>query len=309
MLALPALAVAWAVYGDRRARTAVPAACLGVAGFAAVWLAIEAVKRYLVGGSLTGQVASLGNQVCFDPRSLPGRIVSVLTDALPVLYGGTRMNLQDLRLDTPAVAGSPMVGWLVAAAVILMVSRIVWSIRASPPRNTAGGFGVYLACIGLFTVCVYPLSCNIVPGGAPLLRYLLLALLLPTGCFVAFMHHERRRSLRAAVTAVFVVWGAANTVDNVRVIRATADRPPLDERRALVTYLLDHHVRYARAIYWDAYVLDFLSRERVIVSSVDVIRVPEYQRLVDAHASAAVTLVRLPCRGGDQVASWCVQGP
>jgi hypothetical protein len=74
-------------------------------------------------------------------------------------------------------------------------------------------------------------------------------------------------------------------------------------------YLVNHRIRYARAIYWDAYVLDFLTRERVIAASVDVIRIDDYQRQVDEHAANAVLLERLPCEGGVRVASWCVKGP
>jgi len=76
-----------------------------------------------------------------------------------------------------------------------------------------------------------------------------------------------------------------------------------------VDYLIGQRIRYARAIYWDAYVVDFLSGERVITASIDVIRIPEYQKQVDEHAYAAVNLERLPCTGARRIASWCVTGP
>jgi len=106
-----------------------------------------------------------------------------------------------------------------------------------------------------------------------------------------------------------LVWSAANLADTVRVMRTAVADPPLNEHRALVDYLLSHRVRYARAIYWDAYVVDFLSRERVITASTDVVRIPEYQEEVDAHAPDAVMLQRMPCEGTERVASWCVQKP
>jgi hypothetical protein len=177
--------------------------------------------------------------------------------------------------------------------------------RASPDD----GLGAYLAWIGLFTACVYPLSCNVILHAPPLLRYLLLALLLPVGLFAAFMQRERSRALRNIVAGVFVVWGAVNLWDNVRVVREALRDPPGSEHRALVDYLLQQRIRYARAIYWDAYMVDFLSGERVVAASVDVIRIPEYQKLVDEHADAAVNLERLPCSGPRRVASWCVTGP
>jgi hypothetical protein len=217
--------------------------------------------------------------------------------------------LRDFRMDATLAAGSPVVGWMLSAAIALMLARIAWAWLESKRTSIMGdqAFGLYLACIGLFTACAYPLSCNIIPGGAPLLRYLLLGLLLPVGCFAAFLRTETSRALRASVAGVFVLWAAANLVDNARLIRSTAAEPPLNERRALANYLVDHHIRYAQGIYWDAYVLDFLSRERVIVASIDVIRIPEYQQMVDAHASNTYNLARLPCEGGEKVASWCVQ--
>jgi hypothetical protein len=198
---------------------------------------------------------------------------------------------------------------MIAAAIALMLVRVGWALPWSKRSNIPGNqaFGWYLGCIGLLTACAYPLSCNVIPGGAPLLRYLLLGLLLPIGCFAAFIGNEPSPTLRAVVAGVFVVWAAANLVDNVRLIRTTVANPPLNERRALTNYLLDHQIRYAQAIYWDAYVLDFLSRERVTVASVDVIRIPEYQRMVEAHSSLTYNLARLPCEGGEKVASWCVQ--
>ena len=128
-------------------------------------------------------------------------------------------------------------------------------------------------------------------------------------------YSETRRSLRrewrwrAIVAGAFVIWAAANFVDNVRLIRLAAVEPPLDERRALTDYLIDHHIRYARAIYWDAYMIDFLSRERVITSSIDTIRIPEYQKEVDDHGDAAVVLERVPCEGPVKVGAWCVGQP
>ena len=57
-----------------------------------------------------------------------------------------------------------------------------------------------------------------------------------------------------------------------------------------------------------AYAIDFLSRERVIVASADLVRIPDYQQRVDEHGVSAYNLPRIPCRG-EQVASWCIQPP
>ena len=82
-----------------------------------------------------------------------------------------------------------------------------------------------------------------------------------------------------------------------------------DERRALSDYLTTNHIRYARAIYWDAYVVDFLSRERVILTPTDNLRISSYDERVRAHAASAVVLRRAPCSGGTAFASWCIDDP
>jgi hypothetical protein len=156
---------------------------------------------------------------------------------------------------------------------------------------------------------VYPIACSANTAMYPIIRYLNLALLLPVGCYAVFMALERSRRLRAAVTAAFVMWAAANLADNVRQIRAAAVAPLPNPHRDLTNFLLSHQFRYARANYWDAYVVAFMSNERVIVSSFGPTRIPEYERLVDENRDTAVHIERQPCQGWTEVAAWCVQLP
>jgi len=210
-------------------------------------------------------------------------------------------------MNTPLVTGHAAVGWLIAAALIVMMLRM---LVAHPRQRNVGpdsSFGAYLAWVGALTACIYPLSCNVILGAPPILRYLLLGILLPVGCCAAFLRSEPSPNQRAAIAGIFVVWAAVNLFDHMRLIRSTVANPPLNEHRVLADYLIGHRIRYARASYWDAYVVDFLSRERVIVASWDLIRIQDYQRQVDEHAAEAVLLERLPCEGGERVASWCIK--
>ena len=307
--AIPALLIVERRHGSVLTREHLRRWTLMMAGFAVVWLVVDDLRMHLSGEALALQAASLRGQMCFDPRELGPRAVSVLTRALPVLFGGLRAPLVAFRMNTPLVAGHAAVGWLVAAALAVVFTRLI----VSRPREQAAGqrsdFGAYLMWIGVFAACAYPLSCNLSPGDPPILRYLLIALLLPVGSAAMFLARESSRSARTFVAAAFVLWAAINLVDHVRLIRASAIETPWNDHRALADYLVNNHIRYARATYWDAYKLDFLSRERVIVASFDVVRIEEYQRSVEQHADAAVTLARLPCTGGPTVASWCIQPP
>jgi hypothetical protein len=304
---LPSLVIVEAATGELSDRTTLRRAAWIAAGFGIVWLAVDAIKLRQSGASLGLQATSLAGQMCLAPDEWWGRAASVFTEALPALFGGTFTRLADFRMNTPVTAGSAAVGWMVTIALLGMTARLLLSWFSSRRLDRRDGFAVYLGLVAVFVVCAYPLSCNIIPGQPPLLRYILLGLLLPVGCFAVFMRHERSRALRAAAAGVFILWGAANFAGNVGLIQASVKEPPSHEHRVLADYLVNHHIEYARAIYWDAYAVDFLARERVIVASVDVIRIVDYQRRVDEHALSAVTLRRLPCTGGETVASWCVQ--
>jgi hypothetical protein len=317
---LPALVLVEAGRAELWSRANALRAARALAGFALVWLVVDDAKMHLMGGGLVGQAASLGGQMCTTVPDLVVRARALATEAVPILYGGRALPLAEVRLTSSLVAGSPLVGWLVAATLAMMLVRLVIArlkgSRSTSPKERGpfrraddAGLGAYLAWVGFFTTCAYPLSCNVMLGAPPLLRYLLLALLLPIGLFAAFMQREQSRALRTIAVSVFVLWGAANLWDNARLIREALHDPPGSEHRALTDYLLEQRIRYARAIYWDAYVVDFLSGERVIVASVDTFRIPEYQKRVEEHADAAVNLERIPCDGPRRVASWCVTGP
>jgi hypothetical protein len=140
-------------------------------------------------------------------------------------------------------------------------------------------------------------------------RYFHLALLFPIGCFAAFLAWEPSPRLRNVAIAAFVIWGAANAADSVRVIRAAYVNPQPDPHGELTAFLLSHQIRYARAKYWDAYAIDFLSRERITVGSWGPVRIPEYEDDVDAHRDAAVNIERMPCEGQLRVAGFCIQLP
>jgi hypothetical protein len=295
-------------------RENVARAAWAAAGFALVWLIVDDLKLHLTGGGLMAQAASLGGQMCTTGPELAQRVRALVFEAIPILYGGSRMPLAAATLTSSISAGSSLVGVMVAATLALMVARLAMMAFAEKREGSSRatideGLGGYLSWVGLFTACAYPLSCNVVLHAPPLLRYLLLALLLPVGLFVAFMQRERSHALRTAVVSVFVLWGAVNLMDNLRLISEAVHDPPGSEHRVLVNYLLQQRIRYARAIYWDAYVVDFLSGERVITASVDIVRIPEYQRLVEEHVHEAVNLERLPCDAPRRVASWCITGP
>lgn len=141
------------------------------------------------------------------------------------------------------------------------------------------------------------------------LRYVLFALLLPVSVFGAYFLVEATSTWRIAAAGLVGVWAVLTLQDNLRLAQEYRVAPPASEKRVLADYLVAHRIKYGRAGYWDCYIVDFLSRERVILASTDKVRVSAYQARVELNRANAVTVRRMPCDEGARVASWCITDP
>ena len=305
MYALPALALVELADRSAWTRTAVRQVLYGAGGFALVWLILDNAKMHLNGSSLILQVQQLGKFSCFGGPALIERLQYIVTPIWPILTGGTEMQLDQYALRSSAVAGSAVIGWAVGGMTVVMLFRLAWLSRGRRSGPDIA-FALYLALVGGFALAGYSMTCSYT---FPVVRYFSLALLVPIGCFAAFVAREPAAWLRKTAVAVFVLWGIANFTDSLRVVREASINPQPDPHRELTEFLLSHQIRYARANYWDAYVVDFLSRERVIVGSHGPARIPEYERRVNEQSETAVNIERMPCTGQFYVADWCIHAP
>jgi hypothetical protein len=304
--ALPALALVSLPAGTLWSEGAVERYTRAIGGFAIIWLIIDAAKRFLNGNSLTLQAQQLGNVLCLNGPRFPDRIRFVLTEVWPLVVGGTANPLDHYAMRSSAVVGSPMIGGIATAAMIAMTVRLAWLWRSKSPSESSVAFAVYLALIGCCALAAYTLTCAF---SFPVVRYVYLAVLLPVGCFAALMALEPSKWVQTAAIAIFALCATANLADNVRVLREAYVNPQPNPHGELTEFLLSHQIRYARAGYWDSYIVDFLSGERVIVASTGPVRIPEYQQRVDENREDAVTIQRMPCDGQWRVAAWCIQLP
>ena len=166
-----------------------------------------------------------------------------------MLTGGTRVELDDYAMRSSAVAGSAIIGWIVGGAMLMMLVRLAWLSRVGRAGSPIA-FAVYLGVVGCLAFAAYTVTCAF---AYPIVRYFSLGLLLPIGCFAAFVAREPSARLRTTAIAVFVVWGTANLVDNVRVFRDAYVNPRPNPHAELTEFLLSHQIRYARASYWDGF--------------------------------------------------------
>jgi len=318
IFALPALGVAMALDGSLFSRATTQRALTALATAVIVWTIVDTLKTHIdvfgpssgppESGPLSLQMAALTSRMSLDAAGVAARARSLFVDCLSDLFGVRANALREHSINSTVVTGSAGIGLLLFVAAAFVSFRVV----ALAPRAKAdwrgAPFCVYLALVALQSAAAYTTASEVQPGAPGLIRYVLLMLLLPVALAAWYFRHETARVFRGAVAAVLVIWAAAGLVDTARVVREYATVRPPNKARTLADFLVARGVRYARADYWDAYITDFLARERVVVASTWKVRVREYQRVVDAHRAEAAEIVRQPCVGGVSIEAWCVRG-
>ncbi len=280
-------------------------------GAVVVWVVADVVHRVTAGASAAVQAEMVANHACVVPADWPARFGYALTSVVPVFTGGVTTPFYDFSIRSVVVTGGfTVLGWLVAATLAVMVVRLAWIWRAA---SRPASVGVFMAIVGCVAVLVYPLGCNLEVGAPPVLRYLHLLLFVPMGLLAAYLARERAGVLRVAALGVFVLWAGVNAVDNARVIWTAYAAPDANPHRELADFLEANDVRHARANFWDAYAVTFLTGERVIVDSRGPVRIPEYTEVVEQAGDDVVEIRRRACgeeSDGVEVAEiWCVEGP
>ena len=92
-----------------------------------------------------------------------------------------------------------------------------------------------------------------------------------------------------------------STVAHGRLLAEYATAPPTPAKQELIAALDARHIRYAYADYWTSYYVTFLTRERIVVASTEVVKVRTHNNEVDVHRGEATLISRRPCNGGEQL--------
>ena len=269
--------------------------------FVVVWEGIHGLRPYASfrgpgtrgedAGASGEQLANLMNRTSVVLTELPARTARVLTHHLPVLIGAVAMS------SGMANQGRDWLGWLLVVGAACGVVRIVWlRIRTRPPpSHDTVDFGWYLLGVGVAAVAGYILTR---PAGDVMLRYFLVALLLPVGVTAVWLALEPRAAIRWGVVAVMLAWAAVSGIDHWRQWARYRGGEP-NTIRAIADALDARGYRVLEAPYWRAYKLTFLTQERVKIASTDLVRIEEYQALARAEGSALRRLSERPCPDGE----------
>jgi hypothetical protein len=234
------------------------------------------------------------------------------TSQLAIIVGAPPSDLA--RVNIIGSVSQGLTGlWPVFVVVMLAaLGRLGWlGVRAwradgvrIPAEHDGLWFALYLALIGLQSGIVWAISrCD--PLSAFTLRYGLLMVLVPVAVAAAYLSVERRAAGRALMIGFALVWSAASIRSHAQLAaQYLGPAPPPNEYRRLIEELSARGIKYVYADYWTAYMIDFLSDERIIATSTGYKRVAEYDEAVARHAEEAVLVSREPCPGGERVRRW-----
>ena len=317
LFAGPALIAVWLIETRRFDRPAAVYTAKAASAFAVVWLVIDQLSRRIntLGppggefspGTLFAQSQLVMMRLEWDWHAYVARLTAAGRDTLRDLFAARPSPSWYLGINSTLTFGSVARGIAFASAFVL--SAIALIAARGGRRGRRDGFYLYLALIAIETVLAYALNGGIDPATRGVFRYVMFALLMPIAVFGAAVSRSPSRLLTGAISICIVAWAALNVADNVRLVREYVVTPPSNDRRLLADYLVSHRIRYGRADYWDAYILDFLARERVILAPTQTMRISAYDARVERNAANAVTVLRQPCDVGARVALWCIDDP
>jgi hypothetical protein len=246
------------------------------------------------GRTVTGyngtQLGNITGRFKFIPSELPARVQTMATNHVPLELG---LKHWENNISTQ---GHDWLYWPIAIALLLGLGRAIVLTRGNPVWE----FPAYLVGVGLMSVAMYAIAR---PSEQMIDRYFVLVLIAPVGIVAWFLAVEPRALLRKAMTGVVLVWAAASGADHAAHLWKYMNGVP-NEIRSLADTLVGLNIKVAKAPYWRAYKLTYLTGERVKVASSDVVRIDEYQELADKAGPDLVTIQEQPCEGGTKVRFW-----
>ena len=272
--------------------------------FVVIWDGLQALRPYAAfrgpgtrgeaGAAFGGeQIGNMMDRTSVRLGEIPARTSRVLTHHLPLLTGGVGV------IDGVANQGRDWLGWLLAAVALVGIVRVAAArVRPGPHTHPADDFAWYLLGVGLAASAGYIVTR---PAGDVMLRYFMVALLLPVGATAVWLAVETRTAMRWGLVSVMAIWCAVSAVDHWRQWARYRTGEP-NAIRAIADAIEARGYRVLEGPYWRAYKLTFLTEERLKIASTDFIRIEEYQALARAEGSRLRRLSEQPCPEAEPVA-------
>src|SRR3954468_23658422 len=275
-----------------------------VATAAAVWMAVMVLRGFSSAAGPGTSMADLSTQLasnnltqvmqrlCLHPAAIVSGVANVATVHWPELFGLESQPLTDFGIESHLRQGLTGAAWVLVPVLLIPIGRLV---QARPGRDAP--FCSYLMVVALMSITGYLAGrCGVIDFYT--MRYELLSPLGAVGFAGWYLQRERSSGIRMlwvlSCTAVFVL--SAST--HARLIAEYATSPPVPAKRQLIQALEQRGVRYAYADYWTAYYVTFMTRERIIVASTEIVKVRSHNREVDTHRNEAIVISRQACPDG-----------
>jgi hypothetical protein len=270
-----------------------------------VWLLAQWLKTFSpalgpgtqFSAALSGPASPLGlaSRFCFEADALSYGLWRLVTDHWPTIFGVRVESLDDYGFATAAWQGLPGAWTMLAASMLLAAGGVATHLARDRQWRPEYNFCAYLTVAGVLSVAGYIAGTC---GALDRMRYELLSLLGAVGLAAWFLVTVHRTAVRSAwllITSAALLVGALGTA---RLLADFTRSPPPAEKHLIARELEARGVKYATADYWLAYAVTFLTEERVIVASEDLVRIEEYQRLVRAHRDESQRVSRHGCDRG-----------
>ena len=293
---------------------------LAFVAFVVVWDGILALKPFadlngpgtrgkLIAGFGGSQIENLTNRIGQSAGDLPARAHAMIVQRIPSLLGGR------LELDGIAHQGRDWVAWPLLLGAFLAAARVLILALAEAPtarRGPSSAFIWYVLAIGATAAMMFVIARPVTDTTH---RYFLLALYIPIGLTAAWLALEPQRWIRTAVVLAMIGWSGLSAIDNYRQVARYVSGYEPNKIRDLANALEARGLHVAKAGYWRAYKLTFLTQERLKIASTDYERIEEYRRLADQEGNRLLRLQEKPCPGGEFVVehylcpAWTEPGP
>jgi hypothetical protein len=249
-------------------------------------------------GTTETQMGQLGDRLCIDLATVPLGLRRIAGVHWPLLFGTAVEPLRRFNIESDATQGLRGIGFVLLAAMVVAVLRIAW--RAARDRRCGScDFCAYLVLTGAMSAAGYAVArCGDLDLAR--MRYDFLSVLGAVGIAAWFLRVERSRGWLAIWIVPVAAWVAVTCASYVTLWREYVPHAPSGGKQRIIAALDARGVRYAYSDYRDAYVIAFLTNERIVVASEDRERIRQYAEEVAAHRDQALRISHRPCPAGSE---------
>ena len=240
----------------------------------------------------------VAERLCLDPRGIAAGAGRSSRCTGPNCSGWSRQPLTDFGIESAVRQGLDGSAWLLVPLFGIPFVRIIQrppSRDAAHPRFGETGrsdFCAYLILVAVFSLAGYLVGrCGVIDFYT--MRYELLSVLGAVGLAGWYLaSSDRGRCWRRGASAA-PRSSRSRSSAHARLLAEYVTNPPSPLKQELIEALDARGIRYGYADYWTAYYVSFMTRERIILSPEDIVKVRTYNR----------TCRRAPRRGRPHLAA------